>query len=74
MNIKFVRDSASNTEFKVFFESSTRNDIIQNLKCFDEVTLDVIKCKENLSVLIYMYNKVESLFRLFNILGRRIYR
>lgn len=58
MNIKFVRKSANNSQFKENFEKMTCQNIIQHLKCFDEVPLNVSKCKEQLGILIYMYNKV----------------
>jgi hypothetical protein len=60
MNIQFVRKSATNNQFKEVFEKMTCQDIIKELKCFDEVPLNVSTCKENLGILIYMYNKVNS--------------
>ena len=58
MNIQFVRKSANNDQFKDTFEKMTPQKIISHLKCFDEVPLSLSKCKENLGILIYMYNRV----------------
>jgi hypothetical protein len=58
MNIQFVRNSASNADYKDSFESANKENIFERIKCFDEVPLNVSICKEQLSVLIYLLAKV----------------
>ena len=58
MNIQFVRNSASNADYKNIFETVSKESIFERIKCFDQVPINVSLCKQELSILIYLYAKV----------------